>query len=498
MIDSIHKQQLKRIELVASADWKFVYSSLGTYPTETSNLAYTYLCKPSVGRPYSTIRVAEVGDTDIEFLLKMHEIGHTYFNHLQQANGENPMEKYNNYLKKLYREKGEELVNMINLKCGTADADILIEKLIDDPQARHLLWNQAEDCEVNSRLLNLDDIEQLEGYISTLLPDSDEKSKEEKEQAKIKLIHPVRYHLPSGEPFPIGKTYLDYFQLIVENLDQFIKVVVSIGMGGNGDTEGVSAEDVKEQLGDGGLGDFIDKAVKESNEEDHKSPNRGDNCEESPSRGDGTDTTIHKVDITVDPLVDFLKTIVRRFREKVRIISDKTNRVHKLNRGIGYGSLEIASISHRYRQTIDTQENIKLVFLIDVSSSMPIKLIDRILKTVSKALFRIDKDLCYDIVAWNTELVKHFKEVSPQKPIVEIPVGGGTSLANGIIYFKKKFDKRSVLVIVSDFQDNLDQWQAAEKVLSKETEVYGVKYNNDEDTKSLWSKIIERSFTYNQ
>ena len=205
-----------------------------------------------------------------DFRILMHEYGHIYLGHLDGIHEEldaricNVIENYR-----------EELIERINTSCGIDFADKLLERVIDDPVLNHSLHNIAMDMEVNSSILSKEDIEEMEWDVTSILPKTDEellkymkdhtedpeKKKQIQDQldklqkeAKIKLILPCRFHLDKDTPFPDGLTYPEYLIMIIEHLDQFVKLLVSIAQGGNGDTSDITSEDVQNALGQGQSG----------------------------------------------------------------------------------------------------------------------------------------------------------------------------------------------------------------------------------------------------
>ena len=160
------------------------------------------------------------------------------------------------------------------------------------------------DMEVNSKILSKDDVEETEADITSLFPTvqedyikqilgdasitlTDEERKELEDilkkaenESKIKLILPCRYHMPGkpDEPFPDGLSYPEYLLMIIENLDQFIKMLVNIQQGGMGDTSEVSDQDVKdmlEQMGNGNSSTGLDELMKQMGMADDSGDQQG-------------------------------------------------------------------------------------------------------------------------------------------------------------------------------------------------------------------------------
>ena len=235
-----------------------------------SELGYCFKhVDPVSGSTIYQIKCSRIGIQNTDFRILMHEYGHIYLGHLDGIH-----EELDSQIVSVFRDQRGELIDHINESCGIDFADKLIERVIDDPVLNHSLHNIAMDMEVNSKVLSDDDIEEMEMDITSILPKYKEKalkylrdqaqdeetkkalddaiSKMEKE-AKIKLILPKRYHMGKDDegkeiPFPNDLTYVEYLMLIIENLDQFIKMLVSINMGGNGDTSEITKEMVQKAL----------------------------------------------------------------------------------------------------------------------------------------------------------------------------------------------------------------------------------------------------------
>ena len=227
---------------------------------------------PSTGRVIYQIRCSRTNIEETDFRVMMHEYGHIYLGHLDGIH-----EDLDSQIMSVMMEHRGEIIDRINQNCGIDFAEKLIERVIDDPVLNHSLHNIAMDMEVNTRVLSDDDIEEMELDLSSLYPryaeealkylrDSGNLSEEEKKEiddavskmekeAKIKLILPKRYSLGTDDqgnpiPFPSGRSYAENLLLIVQHLDQFVKMLVSINMGKNGDTSEITKEMVQQALRD--------------------------------------------------------------------------------------------------------------------------------------------------------------------------------------------------------------------------------------------------------
>lgn len=429
---------------------------------------------------------------DVDYRILLHEYGHIYLGHLEG----------------LHEELDEKLINTINLNkvelsdyvnkcCGIDFGDKLLDRIIDDPRLNHQIHNIAMDMEVNSSVLSAEDIEEMnekiteyfkstdKGYLESLKTfeklkqiNPDDLSDEEKEllenakkdmgdriaEFKVKLIHPQNYHLPDGSPFPSDLTYGEYLLLIIQNLDLFVKMLISLRLGGSGDTTEVTNEELAKYLsqGMGSLDDLMENCgIKKG---DHNTPSRekadSDRSNKSlrtKARGLGgsADQTIGLIAERLDSVDKAIEEILTIYNSKVYKRRVEVDKLYNYNRGINR-----TTITSRYLTKFDLDVNPQIVYLIDVSGSMNENLVSRVIYTILKKMGSLALDLTYSIICWNHELSQEFRNISVTNPnIPEIKVNGGTELADGIAYFRKNYSDDNILVIISDLYDNLDAWE---------------------------------------
>jgi len=635
-----------------------------------SRVIYQIVCS-KIGIPYTDFRVM------------MHEYGHIYLGHLDGIH-----EELDAQIVSVFQDHRGELIEEINKRCGIDFADKLIERVIDDPVLNHSLHNIAMDMEVNSRVLSKEDIEEMELDITSVLPKyqeealkylrdtlSDEAAKQEiddvlkkmEKEAKIKLIVPERYHTGVDDqgnpiPFPAGRTYAEYLMLIIQNLDQFIKMLVSIQMGGNGDTSDITKDMIRDALqkqmqqhsnaynqgyndaqqdyangtpgqqqrvmngqdtgqqgqgqqgqdlglqgqngsqqgqqgqpgnqygqqqgqgqgsgsqngnqqgqgqgsggqngnqqnqgqGQGSGGGMSGQDLQDYNQgyqdgmrdaaggqgggsgmqglnglmsdmgmaSDGSSSDSGDQGQDGQGSGSGNGTNRYQgmrkdptqdhrkdhrtpgreeadqkrkvgkirsaggigcgdsggpdMEREVDKEVDEVEMALNEVMQnvKARVIKRETRRdVMKLyNRGI-IRSVIAPSISQKVTVSVDP----KIVYLIDISGSMDTLLVDRILKTIASNMKKLNRGLKYDIITWSTRLGEHIKDIDPKKGVPRISTGGGTSIASGIQYFKDHYTPEAILIVISDFEDYLEEWHKVEETMPEYT-LYGFNYGDD-------------------
>lgn len=264
-----------------------------------------------------------------------------------------------------------------------------------------------------------------------------------------------------------------------------------------------SLSDFFDQMGISGDGQSPYKGTRPDNEgskNDHRTDERDDadrkrDVGQIKSGGglgcgnSGSPYAIRTVDREVD-LVDMaLKEVMQHVRSRV-VKQDTRKDVMKLyNKGV-VRSVIAPTVSRKV--TISNEP--KLVYLIDISGSMDTRLIDRILKTISKSMAKLSRGLRYDIITWSTELGEHIKDIDPKKGVPKISSGGGTRMAKGIKYFKDHYDSSATLIVISDFEDYLEEWNQIESTMSEYT-MYGFNYGYRGDSDNVsWKNLKVRNF----
>ena len=512
---------------------------------------------------------SEIGIERTDFRILMHEYGHIYLGHLDGIH-----EELDTQICNVFRDHRGELIERINKECGIDFADKLIERVIDDPVLNHSLHNIAMDMEVNSKILSKDDVEEMEMDITTVLPKyqeemlkymidntEDEEQKKQLEdalkkmenEAKIKLIVPERYYISKDQPFPNELSYPEYLMLIVKHLDQFVKMLVSIKNGGNGDTSNVTAEDIQQALngnnsgngqgqdqdgqgqgqggmqglsdlmeqmgmsdgngsgnkgqgkentqsdqvrdprykgtrdGNGGSGDGDGKDDKNDPSKGAKNDHRSDSRDEADKKrelgqiqagggvgcgnsgGPGATRIVEKHTDEVDMALD---EVLNNFKHRVVKKDSKKDIMYLYNRGI---NRSVIAPTIRRKTTISNEPTI--VFLIDISGSMDTRLVDRILNTISKNMKRIGRGLKYNIITWSTCLGEHIQNIDPRKGVPRISMGGGTRMAKGMEFFKENYGPEAIMILISDFEDYLEEWHRVELTMPEYT-MYGFNYGS--------------------
>ena len=520
-----HLEGIERfVEFSHNTRWNTLITDLDS-PFKPSEGALGY-CFKYQGPSQTIYRVVckKTGVPDVDYRIKMHEYGHIYFGHLDEIYAE-----IDGMIYEAIKNNRDELADYVNKECGIDFGEELLERILDDPKMNHEIHNIAMDMEVNSKVLSDDDIEDLEKQLSGIILAPDIKALEDaiqnagdedtkkayedelkklKAQVALKLILPCRYHDKKGNPFPSELTYVEYLLMIIQNLDQFIKMLVSISMGGNGDTSDVTAEDIQNALGGGNgqsgsggaqsLDDLMDSMGMNGDQNgnapkdcpyqgirDHMSPDSqeadkerqdakdsggnysgrsGSGCGSGNGGGAGHDVR------KMDPIEMSLEEVIQKFKSKVIEWKESRDVLWNWNRGINR-----TVIAPAYKQKVSVKTQPTVVFLVDVSGSMDTALVDRCLSTIARKMKKINGGLKYNVITWSTHLHDHFKDVDPRKPIPRIHVGGGTSMARGIRYFRENYDSNAILIVISDLEDYLQEWAQEEKQM-KDYTMYAFNY----------------------
>lgn len=474
------------------------------------------------------ICVTPMGCEFTDFRILMHEFGHIYLRHLDQY------QEFDDMILDAIRDHRQELIDYINKSCGIDWSEKLLDALVNDNYLNHSIHNIAMDMEVNTCVLSSEDINEMEEDISKYLPETveqtflrsllnseelspedkkkvDESLKKSLEETKIKLVLPERYHFSDGTPFPDGKSYIEYLELIMANLDQFIKFIASIKLGKDGDTTEITSEDIDNAFGKGngdpieGMKETLGKNNKNGSsnnkednpDSDHGSGDRdkGDSDRKDRAAGRGSGSGGNTITFTKMDEIDMaLNEIINYVHKRVVKVNYKRDPLYLYNRGI---NRSVIAPVMRNKYFYDT--DIKIVFLIDVSGSMPSTLIQRLVSTINTHLGKINGGLKYDLIEWDTNLRSHRKDLNPKKPIGSIHSGGGTSIGAGIEYFHRNYDPSAVLVVASDFEDDMSEWQAAERGMDNYT-MFGLNYGYEGNTTSpgFFKNIKVRKIPYSR
>lgn len=559
-----------------------IYNDFGNtlVPTQKD---FTILSKPSriVGycsRHSDIYRVVypKTGNSKVDDRIRMHEYGHIYCGHLEGI-----YEEMDTNLSRILRNKDSQLIKLINENCGIDYADKIIDKVISDPYLNHFIHNLAMDMEVNSTILDENDLNIIKDELNQMIYDeymvlseSGNKLPSMEDLSNLYSKFDLKAVHPSDFGFPPGLTYPDYLVQLVLRLDLVINMMseslnnkgkskdrlegqsekMKSGASGGGssnesneDSNGTSScndnsyipktkDEFEEMMRnanvsnssesndsddesqpssqssskDGNDGEGKDASSnkpgdEESNEdnsrggqgkddddnndnEDHGTDSRriADEkrlndlgnyaCEGGSGRGLNESDSERNYQINNDPLTMSLEEIIREFRHKVIKRDFVKDMTHKYNRRIlGKGN---KMLSPTYRQKITRSENPTIAFYVDVSGSMDTSLVDRIITTIRFKMRNIDRSLLYNIIAWDTRLCNFYKNIDFNSPIPKLRCGGGTQMEGCFDHFKENFGMDAIMILISDFGDDLDSWNKKEMNMNGYS-MYGLRYGSE-------------------
>lgn len=523
----------------------------------------------------------KTGNSEIDDRIRMHEYGHIYCGHLEGI-----YEEMDTNLSRILRNKDSQLIKLINENCNIDYADKIIDKVISDPYLNHFIHNLAMDMEVNSTILDEDDLNIIKDEMNQMiyeeymvLSENGKKLPSMEYLSNLYSKFDLKAVHPSDFGFPSGLTYPDYLVQLVLRLDLVINMMSeSLNNKGkskdrlesqsekmeseaNGGSSNESGEDSDETNNSNAPScndnsyvpktkDEFEEMMRNANASNSREPNDSDDesqsshssssegnsndgegkdtsssdgsedeeSNESNSRGgkgkddDNNDNDDHGTDsrrsadekrlndlgnyaheggsgrglnesdsernyqINNDPLTMSLEEIIREFRHKVIKRDFVKDMTHKYNRKI-LGK-DNKMLSPTYRQKITRSENPTIAFYVDVSGSMDTSLVDRIITTIRFKMRNIDRSLLYNIIAWDTSLCNFYKNIDFNSPIPKLRCGGGTQMEGCFDHFKENFGMDAIMILISDFGDDLDSWNKKEMNMNGYS-MYGLRYGSE-------------------
>lgn len=394
------------------------------------------------------IKLVTTEDISEEFrkYLTVHEYGHIYFSHILLMNSifdimANTINKYREKLSKKLK----------NCKSRNASENYVA-----------LMANIAQDLEINSKFYTDDQLDVLNEFTIKHLKEENLNGK------KYIFQHPDDYKDNNGNPFPRGKSFWEYFQLLLNQDDQNDQVIFgkSTDSDGDSDDEGdgcsssITDEDLEKALEE--AMSSLDDGASESDETEVS------NSIDEANLGKGYSSTGQSSreasqDIVSSNLSKILPKIFYRRTTKTQ----RTDNMYYYNRNKYNSNVLIPKM-----RTGEFVSAVNAKIIIDCSGSMDTPLINDIIRNIKKATAKgvISKDS--KIIWWNTALVSEQKVEK-----ISIPdSSGGTKMAEAFSRYGKKLSGQDLLVVISDYEDNLSDWK---KELSKiKATKVGILYGN--------------------
>ena len=432
--------------------------------TLVCNTTYsTAIFKPSIA--YTYCRTNELcgdifkifvnnSDKELTPYLYLHECGHIIFAHAKNMD-----------------MRGDKL-----LKAKISAAYKKVEKLFPDEKSfyktfSNLIFNIVMDFEVNSRLFDESERNFMQERVSQLLNKSS------------KGFWPEEYG------FECGRTWNEYLNLILLDPEEFFTrfrfikhLAEKKDSGFDGHLSQNEYDDFKKEAQEEKLTqDELDEIEKEAN-------NHNESTFSIPtgtagrSELDALAVTIHfKTYNSQDDLLSSIKKLLQLETKRIikRDIMYNENR-RKINSGVILPKT-LNGIVHT---------TAKLYMLIDVSGSVDAKAVYNFIATFKKVAAEFKETR---VITWATFLVDDWNIKDP----IPNRYGGGTKISEGIKYIGETYKPgaKDALFVISDFDDNMNDWHNELKKIS--CRKFAVNWQHEKGLKTTnpgFAEIIEGYF----
>jgi hypothetical protein len=184
-----------------------------------------------------------------------------------------------------------------------------------------------------------------------------------------------------------------------------------------------------------------------------------------------------------------LKELVMVLRERAFVEMRKrlnTDMLYNINRN----KFQTDVLIPRRSRQIDKMPA-SLCILLDVSGSVPVALLQRVVKTIMRAEGVFDRRKSR-LVYWSDSL----RGDIPLSEIHHVIAGGSTVMADGIEYCKKYTDDNSSFFIISDFQDDIGDWIRAAKDIKGRKTAIAYDYLETKVCFERWFSIVGSNSNY--
>lgn len=390
---------------------------------------------------------------ELEQFLLMHEAGHILFRH----------------------SAPETLLDFDILKPKIIACYDTLKKYIGGSDEKEIynyfnkfLFNIVTDWEVNSKYFDWDEFCFLEKLTQDFLEAENITGRE-----NVQLLYPTRSN------FPVGLTANEYLTLILQNPEEFFKNFENSKGNGEDENEGEGGEDESQsgnQSGDSnsknskskngdssnqsdkdsdGIGDQVKKILKGiSQEEKKENARKARERKERIANGKNFDRDLgdcgDEVFCDCDDWSDYKtleKKILNLLNEKI-ISNNKRDISFYYNRNKYNSDICFVRNRHQEKNVISS-----MTVLLDVSGSIDEEkavAFCNIFKDIAK---KINKKC--EIILWSESFKSRF--FSNQE--FNLNLGGGTNIGKGLKFLTEtNLLPNTTLFVVSDFEDNLDDW----------------------------------------
>lgn len=450
--------------------------------------------------------VFEGKDSKIRESVIYHEYGHAFFaHHLLAYKGLKTLEGIINkpdYVERMAKISGR--------------PKIYIKALLSNQQFIFNLLNIAADCEINSKILTLEDVEAIDKAFEA---DS---------------IHPSKY------AFLEGKTYLEYVEMVAEYLNLFLPPKQPEDQHGQGNGEGQQGEggeggsgegelkgmpgsgtgsnfitpDMIEKMVDEGLidedGNLTDKGKEQMKElkssggesKEGQGESSGNNDEDGNEDGGAGKPDPRFQDngrgsaggaVLTRNTQNILKSMDDLFRDlrnkEVTKMTTTRNLFKNQLRGRS-GNMYVPALKMNPAKVKVEQ----MTFLVDVSGSMDERSIFGIINDIATRVKKIGLDRVR-LITWNTGFVQDLmiRDFEPKRGMLRI--GGGTDLARGLKHIRE-LDEGVPVVVISDLCDDMKAWNREFDKIKDPKYVVTLGHVNKSDIKAINKdvKIFESDY----
>lgn len=399
-------------------------------------------------------------DDYVRSMILKHEFGHIYYNHLEA------------------RHQFVEQVRSYRTDLTTAQENYIL--------------NVAMDMEINSTLLELDDLNNISKFLDS------------KGKKNVDFVHPSKSKYPDGRK---TQEYIDRIMLEMEEQDP----QSYLSMEGDGDpNEGEGDGDPKDGDGNGqseqdwengkneksAKGRFGDVNIT-VNEEKYKELQKQKEEYGTEKKGEQRGNSAN---VFGEIEIEYHLTGFQKLKSLIAPYMKRIHRSYRLDRKIdrnvyknvlrGKTKIYIPS----YKTTVSrVYEKGAIDFLVDVSGSTSTELNKKIVRDTFELIATPGKFM--DIYMWNTDLV----EKVTAKDLLELDkrtfiAGGGTDLAEGIVHIRNQSKEKRPLVIISDLEDSLEEWKRSlVKCGYDNRDVLVIKHttNRDHDIPKGFPEVVE-------
>ena len=438
-----------------------------------------------------------------------HEYGHAFFaHHLLAYKGLKTLEGIINkpdYVERMAKISGR--------------PKIYIKALLSNQQFIFNLLNIAADCEINSKILTLENVEAID------------------QAFEADSIHPSKY------AFLEGKTYLEYVEMVAEYLNLFLPPKQQDQQGGGdgqqgegegegdgqgggsgeGDLSGMPGSgtgsnfitpDMIEKMVDEGLidedGNLTDKGKEQMKElkssggeskegQGESSGNNGEDGNEDGGagkpdprfqdngRGNSGGAVLTR---NTQNILKSMDDLFRDLRNKEVTKMTTTRNLFKNQLRGRSGNMYVPALKMNPAKVKVEQ----MTFLVDVSGSMNERSIFGIINDIATRVKKIGLDRVR-LITWNTGFVQDLmiRDFEPKRGMLRI--GGGTDLARGLKHIRE-LDEGVPVVVISDLCDDMKAWNREFDKIKDPKYVVTLGHVNKSDVKAINKdvKIFESDY----